>query len=58
MSRQLTSSLDPCISVAGSDDLVGKMLEVLLGGGVLKSATDETLGGEDGVFWVSDCLYI
>jgi hypothetical protein len=34
------------------------MLEVLLGGGVLKSATDETLGGEDGVFWVSDCLYI
>ena len=56
--NELTSSLDPCVSIAGSHDLVGKVLEVLLGGGVFESATDETLGREHGVFWVSHCLYI
>ena len=54
----LTSSFDPGITVTGSDDLVGKMLEIFLGGGVFESATDQTLGSEDCVFRVCDCLYI
>ena len=54
----LTSSFNPGITVAGSDDLVGKMLEIFLGGGVFESATDQALSGEDCVFWVCDCLYI
>lgn len=58
MGKIHTSSLDPSVTIAGSDDLVGELLEILLGGGVLESATDEALGSEDGVFRVCDGLYI
>jgi|LauGreDrversion4_2_1035121.scaffolds.fasta_scaffold3330878_1 NAD-specific glutamate dehydrogenase len=57
-SIELTSSLDPGITIRRSDDFVRKCLEILLSSGVIKSTTDETLGGEDCVFRVSDCLYI
>lgn len=54
----LTSSLDPGVSIASSHDLVGELLEIFLSSGVIESATDQTLGGEDSVFRVCDCLYI
>ncbi len=58
ISIELTSSLDPGITIRGSDYFVRKCLEILLSSGVIKSTTDETLGGEDSVFRVSDGLYI
>jgi len=57
-SIELTSSLDPGITIRRSDDFVRKCLEILLSSRVIKSTTDETLGGEDCVFRVGDCLYI
>lgn len=48
----LTSCLDPGVAVGGADDLVGEMLDVLLGGGVLEAAADEALRREHRVFRV------
>lgn len=54
----LTSGFDPCITIAGSNNLVRKLLEILLGVGVIESSSDESLGSEDSIFGVSYCLYI
>jgi hypothetical protein len=48
----LSTSFNPCVSVAGLDDLVGKMLHILLGDSVVESTADETLGGEQSILWV------
>jgi len=54
----LAASLDPSISVASSNNLVGELLQVFLSCGILESATDQTLGSEHCVFRVCDSLYI
>ena len=46
--------LTPGVAVLVLDDLVGHILEVLLGGGIVESATNQTLGGEEGVLRVGD----
>ena len=48
----LTSCLDPGVAVSGSADLVWQVFKVVLRGLVVKSSADETLGGEESVFWV------
>lgn len=52
----LALSLEPCIAVGVGDDLVWDLVQVTLDLGVLELATDETLGGEEGVLWIDDCL--
>jgi 2,3-bisphosphoglycerate-independent phosphoglycerate mutase len=52
----LTSGLDPGVAVGSADDLVGELLEVLLGRGVLEAAADQALRREDCVFRVGDGL--
>jgi hypothetical protein len=49
-------SLDPGIAVGVLDDLVWHLLDVALDLRVLVLASDETLGGEEGVLRVDDSL--
>jgi len=48
----LASGLDPGVAVGGAHDLVGQVLQVLLGVLVIESATNQTLGSVDGVLGV------
>ena len=52
----LALSLEPCIAVAVLDDLVGNLLNITLNLSVGELATDQTLGGEEGVLGVDDGL--
>mmetsp|Transcript_58 Transcript_58/g.35 ORF Transcript_58/g.35 Transcript_58/m.35 type:complete len:307 (+) Transcript_58:998-1918(+) len=52
----LSLSLNPGVTVAGSDDLVGEGLEILLGSFIIESTPDQTLAREDRVLGVSDSL--
>lgn len=52
----LAASLDPSITVGVLDDLIRHLLDVTLALGVGELATDETLGGEEGVLGVDDGL--
>jgi hypothetical protein len=52
----LALGLEPCIAVGVLDDLVGNLLDVALDLNVGELATDETLGGEEGVLGVDDGL--
>ena len=52
----LALGLEPCIAVAVLDDLVRDLLDIALDLDVGELATDQTLGGEEGVFGVDDGL--
>ena len=52
----LAVGLEPCVTVGVLDNLVGNLLDIALDLGILELAADETLGGEEGVFGVDDCL--
>lgn len=52
----LALSLEPSITIGVLDDLVRHLLDIALNLGVGELASDETLGGEEGVFGVDDGL--
>lgn len=52
----LSPSLEPCVAVGVLDDLERDVVDVLLDLGVGVLATDEALGGEEGVLVVNDTL--
>lgn len=52
----LALSLEPCVTVGVLHDLVRHLLDITLHLSVLELATDKTLGGEESVFGVDDCL--
>ena len=52
----LALGLEPCVAVAVLDDLVGDLLDIALDLSVGELATDQTLGGEEGVLGVDDGL--
>ena len=52
----LAVGLEPGVTVGVLDNLVGNLLDIALDLGILELAADETLGGEEGVFGVDDCL--
>lgn len=52
----LVTSLHPSISICVLDDLIRNLLDISLDLSILELATDETLGGEKGVFGVDDSL--
>jgi hypothetical protein len=52
----LATSLNPGVAVGVLDDLVGDLLDIALNLGIGELATDETLGGEEGVFGVDNSL--
>ncbi len=52
----VASGLDPGVTVASTANLIGKMLEIFLGGLIVEGTANESLGGEDGVFRISDGL--
>lgn len=52
----LALGLEPCVAVAVLDDLVGDLLDIALNLSVGELATDQTLGGEEGVLGVDDGL--
>ncbi|KAF3068827.1 hypothetical protein CFAM422_007852 [Trichoderma lentiforme] len=52
----LVTSRDPGIAIGVLDDLVGDLLDVTLDLSVAELATDQSLGGEEGVLWVDHGL--
>lgn len=52
----LALSLEPCVAVGVLDDLVGDLLDIALNLSVGELATDQTLGGEEGVLGIDDGL--
>lgn len=52
----LVTSRDPGIAVGVLDDLVGDLLDVTLDLSIAELATDQSLGGEEGVLWVDHGL--
>ena len=52
----LALGLEPCVTVAVLDDLVGDLLDIALNLSVGELATDETLGSEESVLGVDDSL--
>lgn len=52
----LVTSRDPGIAVGVLDDLVGHLLDVTLDLSIAELATDQSLGGEEGVLWVDHGL--
>ena len=52
----LATGLNPGIAIAGTDDLVRKVLHVSLGLSIVESTSDKTLGSVESVLGVLDCL--
>ena len=49
-------SLEPGVTIVVLDDLVRDLLDITLYLSIRKFAADETLCGEEGIFWVDNCL--
>jgi hypothetical protein len=52
----LSLSLDPCVAIGVLDDLVWNFLHIALDFSILELSANETLGCEQCVFWVDNCL--
>jgi len=52
----LTSGFNPGISISSSNNFVGEVLEIFLGGLVIEASSNESFTGENCVFGISDGL--